>query len=102
MTTYSVLGTVMSVECILEINVHCSIGATAIKSILKKRGVVPNLIVHLFTCTIIATLKTEPLYYQPHLHFRHIPYIIHLKHNIIIIIIMLIDICELSFSSQFI
>lgn len=91
----------MSVECILEINVHCSIGATAIKSILKKRGVVPNLIVHLFTCTIIATLKSKPLYYQPQLHLRHITYIIHLKHNIIIII-MLIDICELSFSSQFI
>lgn len=94
-----VLSTGISVECIWEINFHHSICTTAIKSIFKTRGVMPNLIVHLFTCAI-SYIKTKPLYYQPQLHLRHIPYIIHLKHYTIII--MLIDICELSFSSEFI
>lgn len=54
------LSTGNSHECWMHFRNKCSllnIGATAIKSILKKRGVVPNLIVHLFTCPIIATLK---------------------------------------------
>lgn len=54
---YLVLGIVMSVECILEINVYCLIGVIVIKSILKKWGVVLNLIVYLFICLIIVILK---------------------------------------------